>query len=196
MDSMPPPLPYSRPVKCLSFKDRLALWLGVGVAGVLIVSALGYAGWVNLNQWLERYVAQQEAEQAAAEAEEAKVRAINEQRRKDWAAYWQTPEGKAEAARVAKRNRVKVVKPSAWDGSVPQVEALVRKVANDPGKVTFNEWRNFDQGEKHLTVVDFTVLNAFGGPVRHHWRVLLDAYTGEVCGLHDGETWVVDPTGK
>jgi hypothetical protein len=183
--------------------DRVILWTSLGLAAVLLLGALGYAAVQNVradNARMER--------EAFAESEEQKrLRAVERER---WKAALLTPEGKAEAARkrevmvkqleassakdaVQAVNAASVVRPSAWDGSVEIVEEMVRASANDPSSVKFNEWRNFAQGEQHLTVVEFTVVNALGGSVRHSWRVLLESRSGKVKGLHDGARWVIDP---
>ena len=114
----------------------------------------------------------------------------------------------AHAKRVAEQNAVAAkaaedravittmaaaARPSVWDGSVEVVKALVKMSANDPDGVKYNTWKTMSMGDdQQVTVVDFTVTNAFGGPVRHVWRVILDPRDGRVKGLHDGESWVID----
>lgn len=96
--------------------------------------------------------------------------------------------------RAEARTTSEAARPSVWDGAVPVVVALVKMSANDPAGVTYNAWKTMSMGEdQQVTVVDFTVKNAFGGPVRHVWRVILDPRDGRVKGLHDGERWVVEP---
>lgn len=194
----------------MSMSNKVCLWLGGGLVAVLLLGALGYAGWTNVGQWLERFAQEQEAQQAAREAEERQIHEINAQRLKDWEAYWKTPEGQevkrkeAEARGSAdsetgrggdvETRMAEAARPSVWDGSVEVVKALVKVSANDPAGVTYNAWKTMSMGEdQQVTVVDFTVKNAFGGPVRHVWRVILDPRDGKVKGLHDGERWVVEP---
>jgi hypothetical protein len=183
--------------------DKVILIGGLALSGLMLGAALVYGAVQNVradNARIEREV-------FADSEEQQRLRAVERER---WKAALLTPEGKAAAARkravmvkqleassakdaVQAVNAASVVRPSAWDGSVEIVEEMVRASANDPGAVKFNEWRNFAQGEQHLTVVDFTVVNALGGSVRHSWRVLLESRSGKVKGLHDGARWVIDP---
>jgi hypothetical protein len=145
--------------------DKVILWISLGLAGVLLLGALGYAAVKNIqadNARIER--------EAFAESEEQKrLRAVERER---WKAYLLTPEGKAEmlkkreaAAAEAQRLALHTAQqkasaeaesnwqPSAWDGSVPAVEKWIE---GRMGAVKYHSWKTSTNAWKVFTTVDFT----------------------------------------
>ncbi len=77
--------------RVLSLTDKVCLWLGGAVLGVLVLGVLGYVGYVTVENWLEGRA----AEVRARAEEERKVVELNLERLKGWEAYWKSPEGQA-----------------------------------------------------------------------------------------------------
>jgi hypothetical protein len=156
--------------------DKVILWISLGLAGVLLLGALGYAAVKNIradNAQMER----EEAE--AAEVQRAmskKQMALSKAKREQWKAYLLTPEGKAEmlknreaAAAEAQRKNMQAAQqkasaeaeenwqPSAWDGSVPAVEKWIE---GRMGAVKYHSWKTATNAWKVFTTVDFTSRNS------------------------------------
>lgn len=80
------------------------------------------------------------------------------------------------------------IQPSAWDGSVAQVKNWIRARAKDPTSVKYHEWKNVTKDGKHITTVDCTMTNGFGGPSRSRLMFLLDAGSGAIEEIADMDT--------
>ena len=135
----------------------------------------------------ERRMAYAQSPEGKAEAEHQRERMI---------AYWKTPEGQAkrksmeQAAKAAEAKRaasVDLVKVSAWDGSVEEAKAFIRRSVADPSAVKFNDWRHIVNDVVHVVRVDFTGVNAVGGPVRLNWAFTFQKQSGKLILVADGE---------
>lgn len=75
------------------------------------------------------------------------------------------------------------IQPAPWDGSVAEAKAEIARRVRDPGKVTYHEWKNFTNPDRHITTVDLTTINGYGGPSRQKWAFSFDRKTGELMTL-------------
>lgn len=95
--------------------------------------------------------------------------------------------------RIRKRETVRkvekseeIVKNSAWDGSVRQVDTWIKKNLKDPGSVEYIEWSKVvkKEGGGYLVRVKYRDKNSFGGYVIEEKVVILDS-RGNVISFYD-----------
>jgi hypothetical protein len=172
----------------MSKKDLWTLAVVVGLAAAVLLGALGYAAIQNIKADNARI----EREQVAAPVRQAEAQADYARR----VAFWKTPEGQAkrkamEAAAVAEKSRqaagVDRVQVSGWDGSVEEAKAFIRRSVADPSAVKFNDWRHIVNDAVHVVRVDFTTVNADGGPVRLNWAFTFQKQSGKLILVADGQ---------
>lgn len=127
----------------------------------------------------------------------------------DMAAYYKTPEGQearkkyeesvkkanAEAyqRQQAAANRASsAIQPSAWDGSVSEAKRFIERTVRDPSAIKYNQWKNFTNAARHITTVDFTATNGFGGPSRETWVFSFDRLSGKLMYVSSGGKTLYD----
>ena len=166
--------------------EKWILWTSLGLVSVLLLAALVYAAVQNIKADNAR-IEQVERERVAAEA-----------------AFLKTPEGKVELARRQEEQRMKLaeemtridrVEVSSWDGSVDEVKKFIARSVRDPSAVKYNQWKNFTNDTNHITTVDFTATNGFGGPSRETWVFSFEKLTGKLQTVFDGNKFLYDAVG-
>lgn len=92
------------------------------------------------------------------------------------AAYYGKEIEKAQAEELARAERKKKIEAlfSAWDGSMPSLERIVKKGMNDPDSYKHDETRYIDKGDYLIVVMSFRGTNAFGGVVRNSVTAKVD----------------------
>jgi hypothetical protein len=82
--------------------DKVILWVTLSVAGLMLGSALLWAGWNNLGNYFA-------AKERKEREQTAEYQRLADEKRAQMRAFWETPEGKARAAEIqqeaAKRNQ-------------------------------------------------------------------------------------------
>lgn len=166
--------------------DKWVLGLSLGAVAVLLLAVLGYAAVQNIK-----------ADNARIEREE-RDRAVAA------AAFLRTPEGKAELERRQEAERVRLaeelksidrVEVSSWDGSVEGAKKFIASSVRDPSAVKYNQWKNFTNDTRHITTVDFTATNGFGGPSRETWVFSFEKLSGKLQTVFDGNKFLYDAIG-
>jgi hypothetical protein len=178
--------------------EKVILVATLTAAGLILGGALLWAGWANM---VSHY--QEKARREAAEKQE--VEKLNQERREQWKAYLLTPEGQAEVKRRQEEERKRLaeemkkidrVEVSAWDGSVDEAKKFIARSVRDPSSVKYNQWKNFTNDTNHITTVNFTATNGFGGPSRETWVFSFEKLTGKLQTVFDGNKFLYDAIGS
>ena len=109
-----------------------------------------------------------------------KLRPTNGDYKKDHQKYVALAEEEAKRASAAAAQRKRIEKQfSAWDGSHPGLERLVKRSMNDPDSYEHDETRFVDKGDHIIVFMKFRGRNGFGGMVRNEVVASVD-FNGNV----------------